>query len=51
MPVKAAGRVEKGVAVHDAVPDKLGILEGRDHRKDPFLFPPFEVCLKTDDVI
>ena len=45
------GCVEEGVAVHDAVPDKLGVLEAGYHAEHPLLLAPFQVCLETHDVI
>ena len=45
------GRVEEGVAVHDAVPDELGVLEAGDHAEHPLLLPPFQVGLEAHDII
>ena len=37
--------------MHDAVPDKLGVLEARNHGEDPLLLPPLEVGLEAHDVV
>ena len=42
---------QKGVAVHDAVPHKFGVLQAGDHAEHPFLFAPFQVGLEADEVI
>ena len=43
--------LQKGVAVHDAVPHKFGVLQAGDHAEHPFLFAPFQVGLEADEVI
>ena len=45
------GRIQKGVAVHDAVPHELRMFQTRDHAEHPLLLAPLEVCLEAHDVI
>ncbi len=46
-----SGAFEKGVAVHDAVPHELGVLQAGDHAEHPLLLAPFQVRLEADEVI
>ena len=45
------GRIEEGVAVHDAIPHELSVLKARDHAEHPLLLAPLEVGLEAHDVV
>lgn len=37
--------------MHDTIPDKLGMLQSRDHPEYPLLFRKFETSLKPDEIV
>ena len=49
--VQHAGRIQEGVAVHDAVAHELGVFKAGDHAENPLLLAPLEVRLEADDVV
>ena len=51
VPVKKPGRIQIGVAVHDAVAQEPGVLQGGDHGEYPLLLRPFQVGLEAHQII
>ncbi|CAN4008652.1 DUF998 domain-containing protein, partial [Dysosmobacter welbionis] len=51
VPVQQPGRVQKGIPVHDAVAQKLCVVEGGDHGEHPPLLREFQVGLEAHQVV
>ena len=51
IPVQQPGRIQKGIAVHDAVAQKLRIVERRNHGKDPALLRKPQMGLESHQVV
>ena len=43
--------IDKGIPVHDAITDELGIFQSRYQPEDTSLLRPLQVCLKAHDVV